>query len=176
MHEQICRLCLSYMGEDINNLGWLKCPSCGNMIKGSNSMIVAKEILKDVKQEDLSEDLQKNLEELLKRVNLFRQKYGKPMYVNSGLRSADHNAKIGGSKGSAHMTCEAVDFRDNDGKLFEFIKNNPSILEECDLYLEDPRWTPTWIHLQTRKPGSGNRVFLPYRDKPALDETRLLPS
>jgi DNA-directed RNA polymerase subunit M/transcription elongation factor TFIIS len=164
--QEVCPECLAYMIHDErnNNVGWLKCICCGYMTKERKAMITAKEVLGEVKQEDLSDEFKNNLEELLKRVNLFRKEYGIPMYVNSGYRSEEHNAKIGGAKGSAHMTCEAVDFRDNDGKLFEFIKNDPAILERCDLYMENPGWTNSWIHLQSRPTKSGKRIFIPYSD------------
>lgn len=124
-------------------------------------MISIKEILRDVKLEDLTPELQSNLLELQRRVNLFRTEYGKPLYVNSGYRNPEHNAAIGGAKGSAHMTCQAVDFRDGDGKLKEFIAADPAILERCDLYMEAPEATPQWVHLQSRPTKSGNRVFKP---------------
>lgn len=113
---------------------------------------------------DLPEDIQKNGEVLLTALNQFRKEYGKPMYVSSGYRSPfiNQNTK-GASKTSAHMSLQACDFKDN-GELFEFIKKDPAVLERCNLYMEDPRWTPTWIHLQIRKPASGNRIFLPYSD------------
>jgi hypothetical protein len=149
------------MLEDPNNLGWLKCLSCDFKKKGKNSMITIKELLGDVKLEDLPEDYRKNAEELLRRVNLFRKEYGQPMYVTSGYRSPEHNAKIGGSKASAHMSCQAIDFRDGDKKLKEFIAKDPAILEKCDLYMEHPDATLTWIHLQSRPTKSGNRVFKP---------------
>lgn len=114
------------------------------------------------KLDELPEDIQKNGEDLLKKLNKFRTEFGNPMYVTSGYRPADINKAIGGGSKSAHMTLQACDFRDNDGKLFEFIKKDPSILERCDLYMEDPQYTPTWIHLQNRK--ASKRIFLPYAD------------
>lgn len=164
MIEQICSTCLSYM-ITVKLDGWLKCPNCGFMKKQSISMITMQEILMGrVNFLDLPEELQKNGEALLEAVNKFRKEYGKPMYVSSGYRSPEINkATAGSAKNSAHMSLQACDFKD-DGSIFEFIKKDPTILERCNLYMEDPRWTPTWIHLQVRKPASGNRIFLPYSD------------
>lgn len=163
LHEQICPECLAYMiNDELNkNIGWFKCLACSYMVKGSKSMITAKEILGEVKQEDLSDELKKNLEVLLERVNKFRKEYNSPMYVNSGYRSPDKNAAVGGAKNSAHMSCQAVDFRDNDGKIKQYIADNKDILERCDLYMEDPDYTKTWVHLQSRPTKSGNRIFKP---------------
>lgn len=159
IHEKICDYCLAYMNED--QPGWLRCPSCGFMRKGKKSMISLKEMLKDNKWEDLSQELKDNTEELLKRVNKFREIYGIPMYVNSGYRTVEHNAAIGGAKNSSHCTCQAMDFKDNDGLLKKYIAEHPEILEQCDLYMEAPEATLTWVHLSSRKPPSGNRVFNP---------------
>ena len=34
--------------------------------------------------------------------------------------------------------------------------------------MEDPRWTPTWLHVQTIPPKSGRVVFIP-NSSPPLD-------
>lgn len=107
----------------------------------------------------LTKELEANLKKLLENLNKFRQKYGKPMLVSSGYRPGKYNKSAGGAKSSAHLSCEACDFKDADGKLKEFVKKNPTVLEECDLYMEAPESTPTWIHLQTR--ATKNRVFKP---------------
>jgi len=106
---------------------------------------------------EIPKELEGNLETLLERVNKFRQLYGEPMIVTSGYRTRQHNEMIGGSKDSHHMLCMACDFYDPSGKLKAYIKENPDILETCDLYQEDPEKTKMWVHLDTfpRK----NRVF-----------------
>lgn len=167
--ERICQRCLGYM-LDNELVGWLKCQACSFMKKKGISMITMQEVLMGrVKFEDLSEELQTNGNELVKRLNLFRAEYGHPMYVSSGYRSAEINAKDGGSKTSAHLTLQACDFVDTDGKLFEFIKKDPKILERCDLYMEDAQWSPNWIHLQSRK--ASKRIFIPSNTS-AKDESR----
>jgi len=113
------------------------------------------------KQYPLTPELEANLQELLRRLNLFRQMYGMPMIVTSGYRPAALNKRVGGSKKSAHMTCEACDFRDEKGQIRRFILQNSSVLEVCDLYCEDFFYTPTWVHLQSRPTRSGNRIFKP---------------
>lgn len=140
-------------------VGWLRCPSCGFMLKEKTSMISMQELLGDNKIEDLTPELMNNAQELLRRVNLFRTEYGIPMYINSGYRTIEHNAAIGGAKNSAHCHCQAIDFRDDDGLLKKYIVQHPNILEECDLYQEDPDRTPTWVHLQSRVIPSGKRIF-----------------
>jgi len=113
------------------------------------------------KAHPLSAQQHENLEVLLERLNRFRQMYGKPMLVSSGYRPRAINAKVGGATNSAHLHCQAVDFRDNDRAICKFILENPSVLETCDLYCEDFKYTPTWVHLQTRPTRSGKRIFKP---------------
>lgn len=172
--ERICEKCLAYMYRDRLD-GWLRCPSCSYMKKEINSMISMAELLGDNKFEDLTPELIDNANELLKRVNGFRAEYGTPMIVNSGYRTPEHNKSVGGSPNSSHCTCQAIDFRDEDGKLFEFIKNNPTVLEKYDLWMENPGWTKTWVHLSSRPVASGKRIFLPYSDgRPATAPERIL--
>ena len=110
----------------------------------------------------LNAEQEANLQQLLKALNLFRQMYGKPMYVTSGYRPAAINANVpGAAKKSAHMSCQACDFKDTDGSLDKYCMDNLYILEQCGLYLEHPSATQGWCHLQIRRPGSGNRVFKP---------------
>ena len=108
-------------------------------------MITREEILGNNK---CPPELEENLKKLLEAVNLLRSKYGRPMFVNSGFRTPEHNAKVGGAKNSRHCLCLAVDFRDNDGKLKEFCRaNDYQVLKECGLWMEDGEKTKTWLHV-----------------------------
>lgn len=111
----------------------------------------------------LNEEQEANLEKLLVAVNKLRKLYGKPMFVTSGYRPVAINAKIGGGKKSAHLTCEAVDFADKDRSLTNFCSDD--ILEECGLWMESPDVATTWCHLMIREPKSRwngrKRVFNP---------------
>lgn len=121
-------------------------------------MITRDEILMGRDKEfRLTPDLECNLQTLLDAVNKLRKLYGKPMYVNSGWRPGHYNSDIGGSKNSAHISCEAVDFKDSDGALVKFI--TPTILKQCGLYMENPSKTIGWCHLQCRP--TKNRIFNP---------------
>jgi uncharacterized protein YcbK (DUF882 family) len=111
------------------------------------------------KESPLSPEQKANLDRLVVAVNVIRQAYGKPMKVSSGYRPAVYNLKAGGAKRSAHLTCEAVDFVDVDGELAKWCIKNIQLLEKAGLYLENPEFTPTWVHLQTRP--TKNRIFIP---------------
>ena len=49
-------------------------------------------------------------QEMLDKIEELRILIGKPIIVTSGYRCVKHNEGVGGSKGSGHLTGEAVDF------------------------------------------------------------------
>lgn len=49
--------------------------------------------------------------ELIVMLNAIRSRYGKPIVVNSGYRSPEHNAEVGGVKNSYHTLGLAADIR-----------------------------------------------------------------
>lgn len=49
--------------------------------------------------------------DFMQRLFMLRDEYGKPMIINSGYRSPEHNAAIGGEKNSAHILGRAADIR-----------------------------------------------------------------
>lgn len=114
------------------------------------------------KAEPLDKEMTYNLFDLLPRVNLIRFEYGKALYVSSGYRPPSINKKAGGSKNSSHLKCQAVDFKDPDGAFAKWCLDNLDLLKKAGLFMEDPRWTPGWVHLMSRAPRSGKRVFVPY--------------
>lgn len=121
-------------------------------------MISREEVLMGRDKEfPLTPELETNLSNLLIAVNKLRSLYGKPIYVSSGYRPDHYNWDAHGASNSPHITCQAVDFKDQDNKIKEWL--TPKILEECGLYQEDPKYTPTWVHVQIRP--TKNRVFKP---------------
>lgn len=113
------------------------------------------------KTDPLTPEMEENLDNLLTALDGLREAYGKPMRISSGYRPASVNKAVGGAKKSAHMTCEACDFKDTTGELDEWLLDNVKILEKLGLYVESIQHTPGWAHLQTRKPKSGARYFIP---------------
>lgn len=109
----------------------------------------------------LSYQLWHNTTELLSAVNYLRALCGLEFIVSSGYRPGHYNTRAGGAKNSAHITCEAIDIRDPGGVIGEWCIDNVKELERVGLYLESPNHTPGWVHLQTRSPASGARIFIP---------------
>lgn len=84
----------------------------------------------------------------------------RPKSVNDGIAHA--------SATSLHLSGLGVDLRDTrERALARFCLRNLELLTQLELWMEDPRWTPTWVHLQAGAPRSGNRVFVP-SDAPPL--------
>ena len=91
--------------------------------------------------------------------------------VASGWRpGAVNDATRNSASGSPHLTAEGLDTRDPQRKFARWCLQNLVELKLLGLWMEDPRWTPTWVHLQTRPPKSGKRVFIP-SSKPPLAES-----
>lgn len=89
----------------------------------------------------------------------------RPPVVNSGTKNA--------AVGSKHLTARAVDVRDTpDRDLARWCLRNLDVLDDIGLWMEDPQWTPTWVHLQIVPPGSGRRVYVPSTQPPLA---KLLP-
>ena len=101
------------------------------------------------------------LSTLMAAINYIRGVYGKPLIVTSGYRPGHYNKQAGGAKASAHLDCEAVDLYDPDREFTIWCWQNEDELEKAGLYMEDPEYTDGWVHLQTRAPRSGKRIFIP---------------
>lgn len=102
----------------------------------------------------------------LASVNYLRGRYGKPLSVSSGYRPGRFNKLANGAKNSTHLTCEAIDVSDPFGEFAKWCLDNLKELEKAGVYMENPEKTKTndkggWVHLQTRRTRSGQRVFNP---------------
>ena len=111
--------------------------------------------------------IQLNAATLLQRVNAYLEAYAAATGnevegMRSGLRPAAVNAcTAGASKTSKHMTGEGVDVADNSTSLNDWAmtEQGTQALVDCELWHEHPRDTPSWCHLQSQPPRSGNRHF-----------------
>jgi hypothetical protein len=95
--------------------------------------------------------------EMLNKFDEIRFQYGEPIHITSGARCEKHNAKIGGAKNSNHCKGLAIDVVKTPN-LEDFILKN---LETFDIYIEDPKKTSLWIHIQIVPPKSKKRIFQP---------------
>ena len=138
-------------------------------------LITEVEILRNVKKEDMPADHQANLEALLEKINKIRYAWGKPMRVNSGYRSKADQIRIYKElaeqrkqefveskvpMGSAHLKAAAVDISDPDGSLYQWTRDNQTLMEEIGVWMEVADDQPR-VHFQIYPPKSGNRWFSP---------------
>lgn len=115
---------------------------------------------------DLTLEVDDNATKLLEAVNTFLANYQPTLLVSSGWRPKTHNTKIGGAPSSNHIKGLAIDIKDTDNRVFQYVLQNLKLAEQLGLYFEDKRWTPTWVHIQLVKPKSGNRIFVPSSSAP----------
>jgi hypothetical protein len=117
------------------------------------------------KAHPIDDDMRTSSLHLLSRVNELLEHFYKKekdnRVITSGYRPAAVNASVGGAKKSHHQACRAVDISDADRKLARFCLDNLDLLDDLGLWMEDPRWTNTWVHFQLVSPGSGKRIFVP---------------
>ena len=114
--------------------------------------------------EELTDEIRANAEVTVERVNELLERANcksvdrlssgwRPRSVNEATSNAAHQSK--------HLSGEAADIPDPDRVLATWCVDNLDVLEEIGLWIEDPRYTPTWLHVQTVPPKSGKRVFIP---------------
>ena len=109
----------------------------------------------------------KNAETLMERVNMLYHKLPAnargPFQVTSAYRPGHYNTSAGGAPNSLHTTCQAIDLSNVGNVLGQYLLENQILLESCQLWMEHPSATlqTQHLHLQTRPPGSGRRVFWP---------------
>ena len=109
----------------------------------------------------LPEDEQAFTEELIRKVlDPVRDKFGKPIKVNSGYRCPKHNAKVGGAKHSQHLCGQAADICAEHSGYANMTTWKEANLEIARLIIKNGRFDqlilenvgendllPTWIHV-----------------------------
>ena len=133
-------------------------------------MISFLEMIGDTNIADIPIKHQQNIEALLKKVNVLRVAWNKPMIVTSGYRTLQDHLRIYSQKGifdkskipmlSQHLSGSAIDISDPDLALTKWLKeDNSKRLEDLGLYAEEGN--KNWVHCQMDPPKSGKRWFLP---------------
>lgn len=123
-------------------------------------MISVKEYLMGRDKEFPLDMLQaQNMANLLSKVNYLFGRLNLHANVSSGYRPSAINKKIGGAKMSTHTVCAGIDLVDKDGMLAAKMLDNVDMLKELGLYLENPKATIGWVHLDTKE--RKNTIFNP---------------
>ncbi len=121
---------------------------------------------------ELTEDIRANAEITVAKVNELLALAGRSAdSVASGWRpGAVNEATANAASNSKHLTGQAVDIVDADRSLATWVADNLDSLTKFELWCEDFRWTPTWVHFQIVPPHSGHRIYIPSM-APAKDPT-----
>ena len=87
-----------------------------------------------------------------------RERFKRPIIINSGFRSKDLNSAVGGSNTSQHMKGEAADIyagtREGNRELFELIRKYlpfDQLINEHDF---------SWVHVSYRTDGNNRNQIL----------------
>lgn len=133
---------------------------------------------------ECTEAIQQNALKTVEAINRILAIFEEEMLVSrdvctSGWRPKSVNdATANAAKTSKHLTAEAGDIEDADRAFAQWCVKNADVLAECGLWMEDPRWTPTWVHLQRVPPKSGKRIYIPsnaQQKAPALEGQKPIP-
>jgi|GEM_PF-5000317 len=115
---------------------------------------------------ELTEQIRQNIDALVNKVNDLLNELGiERADVTSGFRTQSSNAATkNAAKKSNHMNGDAVDIMDDKDQTLA-AKITKDLLIKHDLFMESPKHTKgartNWVHLQTTKTRSGNRIFIP---------------
>lgn len=125
-------------------------------------------------RDECGNDIRRNAERTVELVNQLLAFFGRDgvqpgidattgNFVGSGWRPATVNASTcNAAAHSKHLVALACDLRDTpDRALARWCLRNLDTLAQIGLWMEDPQWTPTWVHVQTVPPRSGKRVYIP---------------
>ena len=87
-----------------------------------------------------------------------REKWGKPIKVNSGYRSAALNKKVGGAVNSQHLTGQAADItagnKTENKKLFDMIVKMGI---DFDQVIDEKKYS--WVHISYKSSGNRKQIL-----------------
>ncbi len=108
-------------------------------------------------------EVEENLRALVDEVlDPLRERYGKPIYVNSGYRCPKLNQLVNGAANSQHMKGEAADI--TAGSPFENLKL-AHLIEEAGkfdqlIYEHVQDGKPQWLHVSYKRHGTNRKRIL----------------
>ena len=110
-----------------------------------------------------TKEIEENLKYLAeKALQPIRDKWGKPLTVNSGYRCKELNKAVGGVSNSSHLTGLAADIEagtnEDNKKLFNFISDMVKNKEiTVDQVIDEKNYA--WIHVGISRENNRNEVF-----------------
>ena len=116
------------------------------------------------KHKEVTPEVTANATALLEKVNnLLKDLKIDKVSVSSGFRPSEVNAGIANAaKKSLHMTGQAVDLVDPDGKLDALIESRDDLKKKYGLWQEKKEFTKGWCHLDVKNRGIRDKnEFIP---------------
>ena len=110
----------------------------------------------------LPDGVEENLQALVDNVlDPLRERYGKPIKVNSGFRCLVHNKTVGGVPNSQHMKGEAADIVSGDSGQLTVERLKEENRKIAQLIVKNGKFDqliiyPTFVHVSWKRSG-GNR-------------------
>ena len=101
-----------------------------------------------------------NIEALVENVlDPARERFGKPIIVNSGYRCPKHNKEVGGVANSQHLRGEAADIRPSSTSSGTDLARLAEIIEQNGKY-DQLIIYPTFLHVSWKRSGVNRRAKL----------------
>ena len=92
-----------------------------------------------------------NIMKLACNLQRLRDVIGKPILINSGYRSPSHNAKVGGSPNSQHLTGKAADIRVSGMNTGELAMEINKLITAGEMMQGGLGIYDTFVHYDIRK-------------------------
>lgn len=92
----------------------------------------------------------RNLKKLAENLEIIRAEIGKPIKINSGYRSPEHNARVGGVKDSMHLTGKASDITVKGMNSFELGKVIERLIQQGKIKEGGLGIYPNFVHYDIR--------------------------
>lgn len=114
------------------------------------------------KRHTLSNEVRDNLALMANKLNELERHGIYEFIPTSGYRTLEEQMVINPKAlHSKHLIGMAIDILDEDGKVFDWVKEEENLLEKLGLWIEVPYTDPGHLHFQGLPPKSGKRFFYP---------------
>ena len=100
---------------------------------------------------DMPSDVYMNIIKLVKQLQFLRDYTGRAITINSGYRSPEHNAKVGGSQTSQHLLGKAADITIEGLKPKEVYKIIEDLIDMGEMLQGGLGLYDTFVHYDIRK-------------------------
>lgn len=109
-----------------------------------------------------TDEMMQSLEDLLEKISMLELELNLSFEMTGGYRPEImiENHALPGCPHDAHSDCTGIDLHDPNLDISKRLLEDPAILEEVGLYMESPVSSKNHLHLQSRAPKSGNRIFI----------------